>query len=87
MYLTTRKQFRRTTIVIMSIYLSIPSLERLYYMYVPDTSHGNKNKMIVKSFNRSYKYYLSVGVFIASSWALTPALFFSSSQRIRNLWS
>ena len=48
-------------------------------MYVPDTSHGNKNKMMVKSFNRSYKYHLSVGVFIASSWALTPALFFSSS--------
>ena len=36
MYLTTRKQFRRTTIVIMSIYLSIPSLERLCYIYIPD---------------------------------------------------
>ena len=55
--------------------------------YMGYTSHGHKNKMTVKSFNRSYKYHLSVGVFIASSWALTPALFFSSSQRIRNLWS
>ena len=30
---------------------------------------------------------LSVGVFIASSWAFTPAVFFSSSQRIRNLFN
>ena len=85
MYLTTRKQFRRTTIVIMSIYLSIPSLERLCYIYVPDIFHGNKNKTKAKSFNHSYKDHLRVGVSIASSWALTPALFFSSSQRIRNL--
>ena len=33
------------------------------------------------------KDHLSVGVFMASSWAFTPALFFSSSQRIRNLFS
>ena len=87
MYLTTRKQFRRTTIVIMSIYLSIPSLERLCYIYVPDIFHGNKNKTKAKSFKHSYEYHLRVGVLIASSWALTPALFFSSSQRIRNLWT